>query len=141
VFFDLICWKAKANPDLQIYLNRWDYSIFFMREREQFWAHKWNSAKLPNIHICMDDVVPLSACHHQKIAVIDDEIAYWGGMDVALGRWDFRQHHVKNKNRADPAQLPHINEKEKFEPYHDIQAVLSGPAARSMAEWARYRWS
>ncbi len=139
-FFDLVCWKAKQNPDLQIYLNRWDYSMFFMRQREPFWEQKWKSCGLPNIHVCMDNILPLSACHHQKIAVIDDEVAYWGGMDVALGRWDFRQHHVQNKHRADPAQLPHIHEKEHFAPYHDIQAVMSGPAARSLAEWARIRW-
>lgn len=140
VFFDLICWKASENPDLQIYLNRWDYSMFFMRQREPLWEHKWQQCGHPNIHVVMDDVLPLSACHHQKIAIIDDEIAYWGGMDIALGRWDFRQHHVKNKNRADPAQLPSFDEKEAFDPYHDIQAVMSGPAARALAEWARVRW-
>ncbi|PZO87257.1 MAG: phospholipase [Micavibrio aeruginosavorus] len=139
-FFDLICWKAKENPEIQIYLNRWDYSMFFMRQREPFWEQKWKSCGLPNIHVCMDNVLPLSACHHQKIAVIDDEVAFWGGMDVALGRWDFRQHHVQNKHRADPAQLPHFHEKEHFAPYHDIQAVMAGPAARSLAEWVRIRW-
>lgn len=140
-FFDLICWKAKQNPNLQIYLNRWDYAMFFMQQREQFWEHKWRSCNLSNIHVCMDGVLPMSACHHQKIAVIDDEVAYWGGMDVALGRWDFRHHHVHNHHRADPAQLPAINEKEEFAPYHDIQAVMSGPAARSLAEWVRIRWN
>lgn len=140
-FFDLICAKARENPDLQIYLNRWDYAMFFMRQREPLWEHKWHSCDLPNIHVCMDDVLPFSACHHQKIVTIDDEIAYWGGMDVALGRWDFRQHHVRNQHRADPAQLPSMDEKEKFAPYHDIQAVMCGPAAHSLARWARKRWT
>lgn len=139
-FFDLICKRARENPDLQIYLNRWDYSMFFMRQREPLWKQKWKSCGLSNIHVCMDNVVPFSACHHQKIVVIDDTLAYWGGMDVALGRWDFRQHHVRNKNRADPAQLPQWDETEKFDPFHDIQAVMAGPAAHSLAQWARKRW-
>jgi phospholipase D1/2 len=139
-FFDLICWKARQNPDVQIYLNKWDYSMFFMREREPFWEHRWAKCGLPNIHYCLDDVLPFGACHHQKIVVIDDETAYWGGMDVALGRWDFRQHHVENEDRADPGQIPHPENLHSFGPYHDIQAVLSGSAATALAELVRDRW-
>lgn len=138
-FFDLIVKVATENPDLKVYLNKWDYSLFFMQQRELFWMRKWTSAKLPNVYCCLDDVLPLGACHHQKVVVIDDEIAYWGGMDVALGRWDFRHHHVRNLYRADP-ELMELGEKKNFGPYHDIQAVLSGAAARVMAELVRERW-
>lgn len=139
-FFDLIADVARRNPDLQIYLNKWDYSVFFMQQREPFWMRHWTSLNLPNIHLCLDDVLPLGGCHHQKVVVIDDEVAFWGGMDVALGRWDFRQHHVKNRHRADPTLGIHGPDKEHFGPYHDIQAVLAGPAARALAELARERW-
>jgi phosphatidylserine/phosphatidylglycerophosphate/cardiolipin synthase-like enzyme/uncharacterized membrane protein YdjX (TVP38/TMEM64 family) len=140
-FFGLICWKALQNPDIQIYLNKWDYSMLFMREREPFWEHHWAKCDLPNIHYCLDDVLPFGACHHQKIVVIDDETAYWGGMDVALGRWDFRQHHVVSEDRADPGQIPHAEHLHAFGPYHDIQAVMSGPAVLALAELVRDRWN
>ncbi len=138
--FDLLCWKAHENPHIQIYLNKWNYSAFFMRERESFWEHKWKSCGLPNIHICLDGMIPLGACHHQKIICIDDETVYWGGMDVALGRWDFRQHRVHNSHRADPCGLPHFEGTKPFLPYHDIQAVMAGPAAGQMAKLVRERW-
>lgn len=138
-FFDLIVKVATENPDLKVYLNKWDYSLFFMRQRELFWMRHWASAKLPNVYFCLDDVLPLGACHHQKVVVIDDEVAYWGGMDVALGRWDFRHHHVRNSYRSDP-DLAELGDKKDFAPYHDIQAVLSGPAARALAELVRERW-
>lgn len=140
-FFDLICWKAQQDPNVQIYLNKWNYSIFFMQQRELFWERKWKACRHPNVHVSLDGMIPMGACHHQKIAVIDDETVYWGGMDVALGRWDFRAHHVKNKHRADPAGLPHPNRIEHFSPYHDIQAVMSGPAGDAMVRLVRERWS
>jgi phosphatidylserine/phosphatidylglycerophosphate/cardiolipin synthase-like enzyme/uncharacterized membrane protein YdjX (TVP38/TMEM64 family) len=140
-FFDLICWKAKKDPHVQIYLNKWNYSIFFFQQRELFWERKWKSCGLPNVHICLDGMIPIGACHHQKVSVIDDEIAYWGGMDVALGRWDFRQHHIDNPYRADPSGLPNPDKIKHFSPYHDIQAVLAGPAATALAHLVRTRWN
>lgn len=139
-FFDLICEKACANPDIQIYLNKWDYSVFFMQQREPMWRHKWRKCDLPNVHVCLDSMVPLGGCHHQKIILVDDEIAFWGGMDVALGRWDKRQHHPVNALRRDPGGLPEPEKEHKFGPYHDIQAVLAGPAVADVARWVRHRW-
>lgn len=141
IFYDLICWKARHNPEVQIYLNKWNHSIFFSRQRELFWERKWRSTNLPNIHFCLDGMIPMGACHHQKVAVIDDETAYWGGMDVALGRWDFREHHVKNYDRADPSGLPNPDKVTHFSPYHDIQAVMAGPSATALARLVRNRWN
>lgn len=139
-FFDLICAKAHDNPDLQIYLNRWDYSVFFMSQREPFWVRKWKRCGMDNIHVCLDNAIPMAACHHQKIVVIDDEIAFWGGMDVALGRWDWRDHHVKNLFRSDPSGLPDPRKKTRYGPYHDIQAVVAGPVVSYYAQLVRERW-
>jgi len=139
-FSDVVCKVAKERPDVQVYLNKWDYSYFFMKQREPLWQHKWEKCGLENIHPCLDGVVPLGACHHQKIVVIDDELAFWGGMDVAQGRWDKREHHPRNHHRADPGGLPSPDTLHKFGPYHDIQAVLCGPAVRAFAQQVRERW-
>lgn len=140
-FYDVICKCARDNPGLQIYLNKWDYSFFFMKQREPLWDRKWAQCDLANIYHCLDGMVPLGACHHQKIVVIDDEVAFWGGMDVAQGRWDKRQHHPKNHHRADPGGLPNPDTLHRFGPYHDIQAVLSGPAVAAFAQQVRERWA
>jgi phospholipase D1/2 len=140
-FFHLICKAARENPSLQIYLNRWNYSLFFASQREPFWVRKWTHCNLSNIHVCLDGVIPMAACHHQKVVVIDDEIAFWGGMDVALGRWDWRQHHINNSYREDPSGLPDPEKKISYGPYHDIQAIVSGPVVRAFSELVRERWT
>ena len=30
--------------------------------------------------------------HHEKILVIDHELAFVGGIDICFGRWDLKQH-------------------------------------------------
>ena len=88
--------------DLVVYLNKWNYSIFFMHEREPFPGLKWHLMTPSNVHFCSDYSVPFTACHHQKLIVVDDEIAFCGGMDIALGRWDKRQHRLEVRERVDP---------------------------------------
>lgn len=137
---DLIRWKATHNPDLEIYLNRWNYSIFFSKERESFSGWKWRMHTPSNVHYCADYKIPFGACHHQKIIVVDDEIAFCGGMDIALGRWDRRSHHIEVENRVDPGGLFQFFRKHPYEPYHDIQCVMTGPIVQSFAKLARDRW-
>lgn len=138
--YDLLIWKAKANPDLRIYLNKWNYAFFMAATREPWAVWKWLTTLLPNIFYCRDDHVPVGACHHQKIVVIDDETAYCGGMDVAIGRWDMRDHTAENPHRSDPGGLFRLIGRKKYTPFHDIQSVVSGEAARSLAEISRERW-
>lgn len=138
--FDLIKWKVETCPDIKIYFNKWDYSLFFAKEREPLAGLHWRQIKSDNFHYCIDGVLPLGSCHHQKVAVIDDEVAYCGGMDIALARWDFREHHPVNPDRADPKGLLNPHHIEPFAPYHDLMMVTSGPAAQALGELFRDRW-
>jgi phosphatidylserine/phosphatidylglycerophosphate/cardiolipin synthase-like enzyme/membrane protein DedA with SNARE-associated domain len=138
--FDVIYQKATENPDLKIYLNKWDYSLFFAKEREPFCAMKWHLRTPKNVYFCADHKTPFGASHHQKVIVVDDEIAFCGGMDIALGRWDRRQHHLSVPQREDPGGIFKPLGKNRYGPYHDIQAMVTGPAACSLAELVRERW-
>lgn len=140
IFFDLIQWKARQNPDLKIYLNRWEFSMFFANQREGLSTIKWRALSPSNVHYAFDSLLPVSACHHQKIIVIDDEIAFCGGMDVAIARWDHREHHPDDHLREDPGGMQHLIRKIPFGPYHDVQCVVAGPAAQALAKWSRERW-
>ena len=131
--FDLLQWKARQNPEMAIYLNRWDYSVYQAAEREAFGEIKWRYHSPPNIHYCLDNIIPLGACHHQKIVVIDDEIAFCGGMDIALQRWDFREHYPENDDRADPADPYPSCKVIHYQPFHDIQMLVAGDAARALS--------
>lgn len=138
--FDLIQWKSAQQPDVMIYLNRWDYSVFMAADRENFSEFKWRWQSRDNVFYRFDDQLPLGASHHQKIIVVDDEIAFCGGMDIAMGRWDHRSHHARNPHRVDPVGTLKTADTMKFGPYHDVQMVVSGEAAQALAVIARERW-
>lgn len=138
--YELLKWKSEITPDLKMYLNRWDYSIFLAAERETFASMKWKLADIHNLEFIFDDQLPLGASHHQKIIVVDDEIAFCGGMDIAIARWDNRQHHVSERDRKDPKGTIFLGIEDKYKPYHDVQMLVSGDAAQSLGELARRRW-
>ncbi|MCB5191463.1 VTT domain-containing protein [Methylobacillus arboreus] len=138
--FELLQWKAKQTPDIRIYLNRWNYSVFLAAERESFSEAKWKLSGPDNLHFLFDDQLPLGASHHQKVVVIDDELAFCGGMDVAIARWDNRHHHPHNPDRADPDGSLKMGMEKRFNPYHDVQVLVAGPAAAVLARLVRYRW-
>ncbi len=139
-FFELIQWKARQNPDLMIYLNRWQFSLFFASQREGLSTLKWRFNSPVNVHYCFDSILPVSASHHQKVIVIDDEIVFCGGMDVAIARWDHREHYPEDELRADPGGMMAFIRKVPFGPYHDIMCLLSGQPAQDLALWCRERW-
>ena len=139
-FFDLIKQKALQNTQLNIYLNRWDYSLYMAAEREGLSKLRWTYLTPPNVHYCLDNQHPFGACHHQKIVVIDDELAFVGGMDVALGRWDFREHHPRNKKRIDPGGTYQPHSQHAFGPHHDVMFMVAGPVVDDLAHIVRERW-
>ncbi|MFL9711403.1 VTT domain-containing protein [Methylobacillus sp. Pita1] len=138
--FELLQWKARQTPAIQIYLNRWNYSVFLSAERESFSEAKWKLSGADNLHFIFDGQLPLGASHHQKVVVIDDELAFCGGMDVAIARWDNRHHHPRNPDRLDPDGSMKMGLEKRFDPYHDVQVLVAGPVAAVLARLVRYRW-
>lgn len=130
---DLLKQKAEKNPDLQIYLVRWDSSVAFFTWREVWLEEVWKTDMPDNVHIVLDATIPLGGSQHQKLIVIDDEIAFSGGMDIALQRWDTRDHLPHNSERKDCSG--------EYAPYHDVQSVMSGPVVTHLAELVRWRWN
>lgn len=124
---------ARRRPQLQIRILLWDYSVFFADEREPLPSLALRWKRLPQIDLCLDGTVPLGAAHHQKIVVIDDNLAFCGGMDLTIRRWDDCRHAAENDLRKDPAGKP-------YPPFHDVQAMVDGPAAFALAELVRSRW-
>ncbi|MBI2253300.1 MAG: VTT domain-containing protein [Proteobacteria bacterium] len=124
---------ARQRPELQIRILLWDYSVFFADEREPLPALALRWKRLPQIDLCLDATVPLGASHHQKIVVIDDGIAFCGGLDLTIRRWDDPCHRAGNSGRCDPGGKP-------YPPFHDVQAMLDGPAATALSELVRTRW-
>lgn len=136
---DLITKKARENPDFEIYINQWDHPFVFAGDREFLAAARWRVEECPNIHFRFDRIIPMQASQHQKIVVIDDEIAFSGGLDVGVVRWDGRMHCPDNHHRYD-FEEDKEDGAHPYTPNHDVQMVVSGPAAQALAELARRRW-
>src|SRR3546814_5910975 len=93
---------VKRRPELKIHLLLWDYSMLYALEREPLPALKLDWTTPAQISVCLDDVLPIGACHHQKLVVIDDAVAFSGGLDLTIRRWDTTEHALDNPRRRDP---------------------------------------
>lgn len=132
VISELLEWKAKRNPNINIYLLRWDSSLAFFSQREMWAKEVWDENTPENVQAELDDSIPLGGSQHQKVVVIDDEVVFSGGMDVSTNRWDTRDHPVISSDRLGPDG--------EYGPLHDVQMVSSGPVVEDFAKLARWRW-
>jgi phosphatidylserine/phosphatidylglycerophosphate/cardiolipin synthase-like enzyme/uncharacterized membrane protein YdjX (TVP38/TMEM64 family) len=130
----LMRWLLKRRPKLEIRILLWDYSVLYAAERELFprLIFGWN--KPPRVEIVLDAHLPLGASHHEKLVVIDDSVAYCGGIDLTSQRWDTAEHRVLDPRRCDPKS-------KRYAPKHDVQMVVDGPAAAALGQRARERWA
>jgi phospholipase D1/2 len=120
------------RPSLRIYILVWQAPIIYAAEREWFLDHCFGANELKRIVLKRDSCLPLGSSQHQKIVVIDDRIAFVGGCDITVRRWDTDAHALRNQFRVDPSGI-------SYPPFHDLQMVVDGDAARSIAELARKR--
>mgnify|MGYP002721090984 FL=1 len=122
---DFIIWLARRTPTLNIRLLRWDTGAFkaIFRGGTIFSIIRWKLNK--QIRLKLDGEHPLAGSHHQKIVVIDDRIAFCGGIDMTVGRWDTRQHLDDDPRRVGPNG-------EKLKPWHDATSAFDGPLALSL---------
>ena len=122
------------NKDLHVYLLSWDFSMIYALEREFFPRYKFKWRTHRHIHFCLDGQHPVGGSQHQKIVVVDDSLAFAGGLDLTEWRWDTSAHRVDEPRRTDPDGKP-------YPPFHDVQMAVDGPAAQALGQIARQRWT
>lgn len=118
---------------LEAHLLCWDFSVLYARERDWLARLRLDWASHPRLHFRHDDCHPITASQHQKVVVIDDAVAYVGGIDLALSRWDTPAHRCDDPARRNP-------DGSAYAPFHDVQMVVEGPVARHLGDLARERW-
>lgn len=126
---------VSRRSNLNIHVLEWDFSMLFALERD--WTPLFGTASWiehPRLHFRFDDNHPVGASHHQKIVVVDDVVAFLGGIDLTERRWDTPEHRADEEKRRDTNGEP-------YGPVHDVQIVLEGNAASALGELARERWS
>ena len=132
-FADFLTELAQTRPDLRIHLLLWDYSLLYAGERELLPRLSLGWRTPHHVTLCIDNSVPFGSSQHQKIVVIDDALAFSGGLDLTIRRWDTTAHSAENSHRVDPAGHP-------YRPFHDVQMMVDGAAAHALALLARERW-
>ncbi len=131
---ELLAFIARRRPNLRCYLLIWDHAALYTLERDPLtrWRLGWRMPR--RVRFAFDDHIPLGASHHQKIVVVDDQLAFSGGIDLTGHRWDTPAHRLEEPARKTAAGEP-------YAPYHEVQAMVTGPAAMRLGELARDRWS
>ena len=123
---------ARKNPDLHIYVLEWDFAMFYSLEREVWSFLSFGWLTHARVHFEMDDNHPVGACHHQKLVIVDDQIAFVGGFDLASFRWDTSEHLAEHPQRTDNGT--------SYGPVHDVQMLVTGDIAGKLGSIARDRW-
>jgi phospholipase D1/2 len=123
---------AKRQRNLHIRVLNWDYPMVFGHDREfpPLYGLSWRPHR--RVHFRYDSTHPLAGSHHQKIVVIDDQIAFVGGLDLTNKRWDTSEHRPNDPRRT-AGDKP-------YPPFHDAMMLLDGEAAGVLAGVARKRW-
>ncbi len=132
---DFIGWLVKRRPELNVHIHRWDKGAIktLFRGKTLWTLTKWRFLR-KRIHLLLDAHHPVAASHHQKIVVIDDSLAFCGGIDMTDERWDTREHRDDDPHRKSPRGNP-------FKPWHDVTTALEGPIAKGLGELCRMRWT
>lgn len=97
--------------------------------------------------------------HHEKVVVVDQQLAFVGGLDLAFGRFDDHHHRVSDSppgtwhgqdysnlrtcDIANIRQMTDILDRERQArlPWHDVSCSLLGRSANDLARHCVERWN
>ncbi|WP_207792007.1 phospholipase D-like domain-containing protein [Siccirubricoccus phaeus] len=123
---------ATQRPGLDIRVLVWDIPLLLTARRQFFPRRAAARFRGGQVHFHLDHA-PIGACHHQKSLIIDDAIAFCGGGDFAINRWDTPRHPDHDARRRLPFGREHA-------PRHEVMMLVDGGAAAALGQLARERW-
>jgi phosphatidylserine/phosphatidylglycerophosphate/cardiolipin synthase-like enzyme/membrane protein DedA with SNARE-associated domain len=136
-------WPLKLGPFLNAvvaqphaphaYVLAWDFAMLYALDREWLPAYKLEWRAHRRLHFRMDGEHPPGGSHHQKMVVVDDALAFVGGLDLTRARWDTPAHSPGDPRRVETAPEP-------YRPFHDIELLVQGDVSAALGELVRDRW-
>ncbi|OBG50218.1 MULTISPECIES: phospholipase D-like domain-containing protein [unclassified Mycobacterium] len=128
-------WMLWKRPELEIYLLK--SNLRLLPAFDGIWfgltpVALVNQISSRRIHFAIDGAHPTGSVHHQKIVAVDDSVAFCGGIDLTIDRWDTRAHDHDGPVRRTLGR--------SYGPRHDVAAAVDGAAARALGEQALQRW-
>lgn len=124
---------VETHSALEVHILIWSLSLLHApgNVAAKLFGAAWQDH--PRLRLRLDRQHPLYGCHHQKIVVIDDSLAFVGGIDLTVGRRDNVGHAPHARKRRNP-------DGRAYGPVHDIQMLVEGEAAARIGDLARHRW-
>jgi phospholipase D1/2 len=129
-----VSWLVKHRPTLCVHILAWDGAMLKVPGRGTTLLRLAAWSRKKRLDFKFDSSPPLSASHHQKILVVDDKVAFCGGIDIAADRWDTRHHKDRDPGRRRPFT------RRRYDPWHDATMAVDGDTARALGDLARQRW-
>lgn len=123
---------VEQRPELRIDVVLWDYTALYALDREAFPRLNLGWMTPAGIRLTLDNAHPVESSQHQKIVVVDGQLAFCGGIDLAARRWDTSEHLAEDPRRRDPSG-------NEYEPFHDMQMMVDGDAAAALSDIANER--
>ncbi len=130
---ELLFEQLEKNPQLEVYILCWNFPLAYVSRRATPLSLLSGWKDHERLLIRYDETHPVGGCHHQKIVVIDDSIAFSGGIDICQRRWDTPEHSAEDPRRLDAHS-------DRYPPFHDIQLMVDGNAAKALGDLFRERW-
>jgi phospholipase D1/2 len=129
-----LSWVVEQRPGLEVFVLKWDLGMIntLGRGSTPLRILDWTTDK--RMHFKLDGAHPVGSAHHQKIVVIDDAVAFCGGIDITAERWDTREHLDDHPRRRRPTTG------RRYGPWHDATTAVDGDAALALGLLARERW-
>ncbi len=129
---EFLNYLVRRRRRLHVNVLDWDYPMLYAADREFPPAYGFGWKPSRRVHLRYDDTHPVAGSQHQKIVLIDDALAFVGGIDLAARRWDTSEHRPDDPRRTAYGS--------SYPPVHDLMTALDGDAARALSAIARERW-
>lgn len=125
---------AETNPDLDVRILCWQSALPVAATQKFFPLVDRGVFAGSRVKFVLDGALPQGACHHQKLIVIDDALAFCGGADIGQDRWDTCRH-LDDDPRRERDRHGHY-----YASRHEVMALVDGPPAAALGELFRRRW-
>jgi len=125
--------QAALNPSLDVRVLTWDMP--FPIAAAQLFGPQRGAAFFAGSRVKyhLDNTLPASACHHQKVVVVDGSVALLSGGDIGVDRWDTIDHLDNDPRRRLPTGR-------RYPARHEVATLVEGPAAAALGDLFRQRW-
>nr|CAG4715035.1 unnamed protein product [Naegleria fowleri] len=159
--------KKKASQGVKIYILLWnETTLAFLNLNTKRTKAYLKSLYPKNIFVkTHPKKYPAEWSHHQKLVVIDQSIAFLGGLDLCYGRWDDYHHNITDMNHSNckypgndynnpniEPQYKSVDKLDNFkdcidreyvprQAWHDIHCMVTGLSAKDCSFNFVERWN